>query len=204
MNAEPKIGRPRAFDKEAAVDAAMRVFWEKGYEGATLSELEDAMGIHRSSMFAAFGNKEALYKLALERYASGPMSFVSLALQQVTLKGVFESLIYGTADFLSCPENPRGCLAIQGALACGTEAKAIQATMIEWRKSVEAALKRRIQQAQKTGEALADVNASDLARYISATLAGLAIQAANGALRSEELKRVAELALGFVGGRKLW
>jgi AcrR family transcriptional regulator len=65
---ESKMGRPREFDTTAALDAAMRVFWEKGYEGATLTDLTNAMRINRSSMWAAFGNKEELFKQAFGRY----------------------------------------------------------------------------------------------------------------------------------------
>ena len=67
-----KMGRPREFDVDAAVEAAMRVFWEKGYDGATLSDLTSAMGINRSSMYTIFGDKEALFRKAIDRYADGP------------------------------------------------------------------------------------------------------------------------------------
>src|SRR5579864_7912043 len=75
-----RMGRPRGFDEDAALEAAMRVFWEKSYEGATMSDLTEAMGINRSSMYAAFGDKERLFRRAIERYRNGPMTFIKEAL----------------------------------------------------------------------------------------------------------------------------
>src|ERR1700719_467466 len=109
----PKMGRPRGFDTEAALDAAMRVVWEKGYEGATLADLTDAMRINRSSMWAAVGNKETLFKNAFERYANTYQGFMREALAKPTLRQMIESTLRGTVDFLSTPGNPKGCLSIQ-------------------------------------------------------------------------------------------
>src|SRR6202044_3778124 len=109
----PKMGRPRGFDTTAALDAAMRVFWEKGYEGATLTDLTEAMRINRSSMWAAFGNKEELFKKAFERYMTTYQGFMREALGKPTMRQVIESCLRGTVDFLSTPGNPKGCLSIQ-------------------------------------------------------------------------------------------
>src|SRR5687768_2471443 len=83
-------GRPRAFDEQAALEAALGVFWRKGYEGASLSDLTEAMGINRPSLYAAFGNKEALFRRVLERYAQGPACYVREAAEAPTARGVFE------------------------------------------------------------------------------------------------------------------
>src|SRR5271155_1869375 len=109
---DTRMGRPRGFDEEAALDAAMRVFWEKSYEGATLTDLTEAMGINRSSMYAAFGDKEALFKLSIARYREGPMTYLREALAKPTVHAVVEALLYGTVEFLATPGNPRGCLSI--------------------------------------------------------------------------------------------
>ena len=79
---ESKMGRPRGFDENAALEAAMRVFWEKSYEGATLSDLTSAMGINRSSMYAAFGDKASLFQRAVERYGEGPARYIRDALER--------------------------------------------------------------------------------------------------------------------------
>jgi AcrR family transcriptional regulator len=194
MAVDVKMGRPREFDEDTALEAAMRVFWEKSYEGATIADLTEAMGINRSSMYAAFGDKEAIFRRVMERYRARRMTYIRQALAQPSLREVVAGLIYGTAEFLSSPDNPRGCLLIQGALACGTDAEPVKLAMIDWRKSGQAALKKRLQQAQSEGELPAEIQPADFARYLSSVMAGLGIQAANGATRAE-LRRVAAIAL---------
>src|ERR1700746_3749669 len=191
---EVRMGRPRGFDEDAALEAAMRVFWEKRYEGATIADLTEAMGINRSSIYAAFGDKESVFHRVMERYREARMTYIRQALAQRSLREVVAGLIHGTAEFLSTPGNPRGCLSIQGALACGTDAEPVKQAIIDWRKGGEAALKKRLQQAQSEDELPAGIQPADFARYLSSVTAGLAVQAANGATRAE-LRRVAEIAL---------
>ncbi len=189
-----RMGRPRKFDEDAALEAAMRVFWEKSYEGATIADLTEAMGINRSSMYAAFGNKESIFRRVMERYRAGRMTYIRQALAQPSLRKVVAGLIYGSAEFLSTPDNPRGCLLIQGALACGTDAEPVKQAMIDWRKGGQAVLKKRLQQAQSEGELPREIRPADFARYLSSVMAGLGVQAANGATRTD-LRRVAEISL---------
>ena len=191
---EVRMGRPRGFDEDAALEAAMQVFWEKSYEGATVADLIEAMGINRSSMYAAFGDKESIFRRVMERYRADRMTYIRQALAQPSLRQVVAGLIHGTAEFLSRPDNPRGCLSIQGALACGTDAEQVKLAMIDWRKSGEAALRKRLQQAQVEGELPAAIQPADFARYLSSVIAGLGVQAANRATRAE-LRRVGEVAL---------
>src|SRR5687767_7385115 len=137
-------GRPRGFDEKKALDAALDVFWRKGYEGASLSDLTDAMGINRPSLYAAFGNKEALFRRVLEHYAEGPAGYVPKALEARTARAVFERLLSGAIDLVTCPDNPRGCLAVQGALACGDEAAAARKDVAALRATGETLLRRRL------------------------------------------------------------
>jgi AcrR family transcriptional regulator len=189
-----RTGRPRAFDEGKALDAAMRVFWAKSYEGATMSDLTQAMGINRSSMYAAFGDKESLYKLAMARYREVPMTYIRRALKKPTLRVVLESLLRGTVGFLSTPGNPRGCLSVQGALACGTTAEPVKEVAIDWRLQGEAAIRKRLRRAQREGDWIGHLDAADLARFVSSVMAGIAVQAANGASKPE-MNRVADIAL---------
>src|SRR5215471_8626171 len=94
-------GRPREFDTEKALDAALQVFWRKGYEGATLPDLTEAMGINRPSLYAAFGSKEELFRKALDRYAEGPAAYIRAALDEPTARAVAERLLSGTIDLLT-------------------------------------------------------------------------------------------------------
>src|SRR5438067_13350951 len=104
------VGRPRAFDADEALDQALTVFWRKGYEGTSLPDLTRVMGINRPSLYAAFGNKEALFRRALDRYAEGPAAYVREALNEPTAWGAAERLLHGAIDLLTDPRHPRGCL----------------------------------------------------------------------------------------------
>src|SRR2546422_7441457 len=110
MELKRSAGRPRSFDTDEALDRALRVFWRKGYEGASLPDLTKAMRINRPSLYAAFGNKEALFRKALARYAEGPASYVREALEAPTARGVFEHLLSAGIDMVAGPRNPRGGL----------------------------------------------------------------------------------------------
>jgi AcrR family transcriptional regulator len=189
-----KMGRPRGFAEDAALEAAMRVFWEKSYEGATLSDLTEAMGINRSSLYASFGDKEALFRLAIARYAEGPAAYIKKALQEPTARAVVEALLHGALELLTDPSHPRGCLSVQGALACGSNAEPMKQVMIEWRKQGESELQKRLQRARAEGELAKDVNPGDIARYISTVLTGLGVQATNGSTRAE-MARVVDMVL---------
>jgi AcrR family transcriptional regulator len=172
----------------------MRVFWEKGYEGTSLDDLTKAMGINRSSLYAAFGDKEKLFRRVMERYEAGPMAFVPEAFQEPTARGVIEGLLRGTAKFLSDPTHPRGCLSLQGGLTCGAGAEGTKQAMIDWRRGGQARLEERLQLAQRQGDIGKDVKPRDLARYVVIVMNGLSIQAANGAT-PVELNRAVEMAL---------
>jgi AcrR family transcriptional regulator len=187
-------GRPREFDVEKALDRALRVFWRKGYEGASLADLTEAMGINRPSLYAAFGSKEGLFRRALDRYADGPAAYVRDALNEPTARAVAERLLNGAIDLLANPRNPRGCLAVQGALACGEEADCVRRDLIARRRAGEARLRERFERAVSEGDLPADVDCAAFARYLVTVIHGMAVQAAGGA-RREDLRRVAEWAL---------
>src|SRR5438067_10331176 len=121
-SAVPK-GRPREFDVDKALNRALQVFWRKGYEGASMPDLTRAMGINRPSLYAAFGNKQELFRKAVERYASGPAGYVREALELPTARQVVERLLFGAACGATDRKHPRGCLMVQGALTCGDAAR---------------------------------------------------------------------------------
>jgi AcrR family transcriptional regulator len=170
------------------------VFWRKGYEGASMSDLTRAMGINRPSLYAAFGNKEALFCRALDRYAEGPASYVKEALAEPTARAVAERVLHGSVDMLTGPQNPHGCLMVQGALACGEAAESVRQELVARRMTAEAAVRRRFERARADGDLPADADPGDLARYLLTVIRGMAVQATGGAGR-KELRRVAELAL---------
>jgi AcrR family transcriptional regulator len=187
-------GRPRKFDADAALDSALRVFWHRGYEGATLDDLTTAMGINRPSLYAAFGNKEQLFRKALDRYLAGPAGFIREALNEPTARAVAGRVLAGSVAALTDSRNPRGCLAVQGALACGEAAESIRQELAARRDSGLTALQRRFERAVQEGDLRADVDCGCLARYLMTVMQGMSVQAAGGASR-DDLSRVAELAM---------
>jgi len=187
-------GRPREFDLDEALDRALEVFWRKGYEGASLPDLTKAMKINRPSLYAAFGNKEALFRKAIDRYLEDHACHLREALEAQSSREVVERLLAGTIEVIASPRNPRGCFMVQGALACGDEAASVRREMAKRRTALQTALRDRFQRAISEGDLPRDRDASDLARYLAALTHGMAVQAAGGAT-CEELKRVAKLAL---------
>jgi AcrR family transcriptional regulator len=187
-------GRPRAFDTDKALDAALRVFWSKGYEGATLSDLTKAMGINRPSLYSAFGDKETLFRKVLDRYEEGPAAYVRAALNRPTARAAVEGLMLGAVEMSAGLGNPPGCLFVQGALACGDGAQAVRSDLTRRRHIGEKAVRERLKQAQTEGDLPRDANPGVLARYVVTVLQGIAVQAAGGASR-KELRQVIQTAL---------
>jgi len=179
---------------EKALDRALRVFWRKGYEGTSLSDLTKAMGINRPSLYAAFGDKEALFRKALDRYADGPAAYVREALKEPTARAIAERLLCDSADLLANPRNPQGCLLVQGALACGEAASPIRQELNSRRAAGEAAIRKRLERAKSDGDLPSCSDPADLARYLATVMHGMAVQAAGGASR-QELRRIVKTAL---------
>jgi len=188
--ANTRVGRPRAFDVDRALDRALQVFWKKGYEGASLSDLTKAMGINRPRLYAAFGDKEMLFRKALVRYVDGPGAYVREALEEPTARAVAERLMRGAVDLLTDPRNPPGCLMVQGALACGEAADPVRRELASRRAAGEVALRRRFKRAKAEGDLPPDSDPADLARYIATIIHGMAVQATGGASRAGLLRVV--------------
>jgi AcrR family transcriptional regulator len=188
------LGRPRTFDAEQALDRALNVFWRKGFEGTSLPDLTEAMGINRPSLYAAFGNKESLFRKAVDRYEQKHAGRIEQALGNPDIRIGIEKLLKGNINLFTDPQNPRGCFIVQGALACGEEADKLKAIMAKRRANFTAALRKRFVQAIRTGELDAGASADDLARYVAALSHGIAVQAAD-AVSKRELLRVVDVAI---------
>jgi AcrR family transcriptional regulator len=188
------IGRPRGFDADAALERAMIVFWEQGYEGASLTDLTAAMGITKTSMYAAFGNKEDLFRKALERYEEGPAAYVARALRQPTAREVATAFLAGSVAASTRPGCPAGCLGVQGSLAAGEAGRTARDTLTAWRDEGRAHLHDRFRRAVDEGDLPADADPALLARFVMTVANGIAVQAAGGA-GGDELRQVADVAL---------
>ena len=187
-------GRPREFCVDQALAAALGVFWAKGYDGASLADLTDAMGITKPSLYAAFGNKEALFHKALDLYEAEKLAYTREALKQPTARAVAEYYLRMAlaAQMSSC--DPKGCLGVISATACGAEADTIREHVMERRRSSQAALVARFQEAQAAGEFPPGLQPEDLTQFLYTLLQGMAVQAGSGATRAT-LERVVDTSL---------
>jgi len=188
------VGRPREFDTNQALDNALDVFWRNGYEGTSILELTEAMGINRPSLYAAFGNKEALFHKAIDRYMEMRACHLHSSLDEPTARAVVKKLWSGNIELISNSKNPRGCFLVQSALACGDAADSIRKEMVKRRAKCEKLLCQRFERAIEEGDLPAGSNAQQLAKYVSTVSYGIAVQAAGGASRNQ-LCEVADLAL---------
>jgi AcrR family transcriptional regulator len=188
------IGRPRAFDKDQALDQALHVFWEKGYEGTSIADLTAVMGINPPSLYAAFGNKEALFKKALERYEAKRDAFFAEAFAAPTAREAMTRLLEGTAELLSDKRTPQGCLMVQGALCGGDACESVKQDLASRRQAGEVLIRERLKRAKREDDLPEDADPAALASYVATVMQGMAVQAAGGAT-AKQLREIARLAL---------
>jgi AcrR family transcriptional regulator len=190
----PVKGRPREFCVEEALASALRVFWSRGYEGASMAELTAEMGITKPSLYAAFGNKEALFHKALDLYEREKLAYMRSALDAPTARGVAEKLLRGALEIQMSNCDPTGCLGVISMSACGIEAESIKADVVKRRASSEAALIARFERARAEGDLPETIEPVALVRYLTALLQGLSVQAGSGAT-CQELGQLVETSL---------
>jgi|SRR5882757_5678168 len=189
-----RTGRPREFDIDQSLDRAVQVFWRQGYEGTAISDLTEALGINRPSLYAAFGNKESLFRRALDRYAGRTARYVPESLEQPTARAVVEHLLRGAVGATTGRGTPRGCLTVQSALVCSPDHDPVRRKLASWRRAGEAATRARLVRAREEGDLPTGADPADLARWITTVIQGIAVQAASGASR-RQLHRVVEMTL---------
>ncbi|MBB5840647.1 TetR/AcrR family transcriptional regulator [Kribbella italica] len=194
MSSSRVMGRPRGFDTDEALERAMRVFWEQGYEGASLTDLTGAMGITKTSMYAAFGNKEQLFRKALDRYTEGPSAYAFRALEEPTARGVVEALLRGSARTTTEPKTFSGCLGVQGALASSEASRPAHDLLVDWRNDGVLRLEERFRRAVDEDDLPSGADPRQLARYVMTVAFGLAVQAAGG-LSHDQLDEIVDTTL---------
>jgi len=196
-------GRPREFDVDEALAAALRVFWTKGYDGASLSDLTDAMGITKPSLYAAFGNKEALFKKALDLYEQEKLAYVGEALAAPTSRAVAERLLRGALDMQTSDCEPRGGMRgmrVISSVSCSPEADSIRADLMERRQSSQRALCERMHRAKDEGDLPTGTDVDGLCAYLGAILQGMSVQAGSGATKAQ-LESLVETSLTMWPGK---
>jgi AcrR family transcriptional regulator len=186
-------GRPRSFDRETALEKAMRVFWENGYEGTSVSELTREMGIGAPSLYAAFGDKRSLFEEAVRVYGTTHGSGPARALiEEPTARGAVARLLREAADEFTDPGHPHGCLVIHAATNCTTPE--VEQAMREQRGASLAAIESRLRQGVSAGELPERTDTAALARFVGAVFQGMSQQSRDGASRAE-LEAVVDLAM---------
>jgi len=193
------MGRPREFDLDEALDTALQLFWRKGYEGTSLTDLTEAMGITRPSLYGAFGNKETLFRKALDRYHGEHLYVTADALREPTSRAVVAKLLTAFCDAVTEPGCPGGCLGLNTSLSCGDEAETIRREQIERHANLQRYLAVRLASAQAEGDLPADCCPIDLARYVMTVAQGIAVQAGSGTTRAELHRIVAILVQAWPG-----
>jgi AcrR family transcriptional regulator len=188
-------GRPLSFDREAALEKAMHVFWERGYDAASISDLTAAMGITPPSLYTAFGDKEHLFLEAVEFYGNGSGSFWRRALEEEpTARGAIERLLREAASELTQECHPLGCMMVMATTNCSVAAEHVQRALAQRRAVGVGNLQARIQRGIDEGELPADSDAAALANFYTTVYQGMSMQAKDGASRDSLMNSV-EMAM---------
>ena len=182
---ETRRGRPREFDTGEVLERAMRLFWRKGYAATSLSDLTEAMGMNRASLYGAFGNKESLFRRVLDRYVHGPFSYFRRSLEAPTAREVAEQLLQGGASLATSARYPSGCLWVRGSLSYGDGPPRMRLDMAARRRASLTELEKRFARAVEEGDLPAGTDPGAMARFLQAVHLGIAVQAANGATRAD-------------------
>ena len=190
----PHKGRPREFCTDQALAAALGVFWAKGYEGASLSELTEAMGISKPSLYAAFGNKESLFRKALDLYECEKLDYIGKALAEPTARAVAEHLLRGALENQTSSCDHRGCLGVISSMACGEEAESIREEVLARGAKAKCRLIERMERAKAEGDLPDHIDPESITAFLNAIVQGMAVQAGAGATRAE-LEKLIETSL---------
>lgn len=188
------MGRNREFDVDQALDAALCVFWRKGYEGASYTDLTQATGVERPALYSAFGNKEALFRQVLVRYYEQYLDFIPAALELPTSREVAEHILLSAAELNTRYPDRKGCLGVHGALVGSDDSEPIRLALINARAEGEALLRKRFERAKQEGDLPQTANCAALAAFVLTVLHGMAVQAKAGFSR-DTLETIVEQAL---------
>jgi AcrR family transcriptional regulator len=188
-------GRPRTFDRDAALQAAMKTFWKLGYEGASMAELTEAMGINSPSLYAAFGSKEELFQEAVQLYLeTEDRTTRSILDQEPTARAAIHATLRHSAGNLARPGFPHGCLLILGDSNASSANKSVRDYLCQRRKELQAGLQQRLRRGIADGDVPANADVEAMAAFYMTLMRGLSLRARDGASR-EALVRVVDSAM---------
>jgi AcrR family transcriptional regulator len=200
MTAHSGRGRPREFDPEEALAAALQIFWRRGYDGASMAELTEAMGITKPSLYACFGNKEGLFRKALDLYERDKLCYVRAALEEPTAKQVAERMLRGSLAIQCGSSDPKGCMGVISSVGGTAHAESIRDEILARRASSDRALVERFERAKAEGDLPAGVEPQALACYLSTVMQGMAVQAGAG-VPAERLQQLVDTTLAMWPGK---
>jgi len=188
-------GRPKCFDPEAALEKAMMLFWDRGYEGTSMDDLSAAMGISPSSIYATYGDKQRLFQAALDRYREGPGAYTAAILDKApSAYAAIEEVLMTAADELTRAGRPAGCMLANAVTHCAPQTEHLQQLIAERRFMSLGLIKQRFDRGILEGELPAGTDTCALARFFGTVLQGMTIQARDK-VAAAELKGVASAAL---------
>lgn len=179
-------GRPRSFDRDAALTRAMEMFWAKGYEGTQLSELMAAIGINPPSFYAAFGSKEAIFREAVDLYLStvGAGSMKALA-ETATIRDAIEAMLLASAEIAIASPSSGGCMISLGLVNCQSQNAELRDHMRGLRRTTALLIRERLEHGKAEGDLPPETETERLAIYFNTVLQGLSLQAQDGATRND-------------------
>jgi AcrR family transcriptional regulator len=180
-------GRPRTFDPDTALRQALDLFWERGYEGTSLSDLAEAMGIASASIYACFGSKADLFRQVMELYGTTSGGPPRRALSEhPTARAAIHAMLRATADQITCSDAPHYCMLILAAPTGAVENHAVREYLADIRRSQFTAIRDRLVRGVADGDlAMSDAGLDAIARYYTTVVQGLSVQARDGADRAE-------------------
>lgn len=200
MDTPVRRGRPRDFDREAALESAMETFWRLGYESASLTDLKAAMGINSPSLYAAFGNKETLFAEAVTFYLNkyGTYRERALTAASTAREGIAALFEQTLAQFYTSPSH-NGCLVVLAALCGSQDSLSVQGILNQERRRTAALFAHRLQRGQQEGDILQAANVQILAEYFTTVLFGLTIQVRDG-VTYDTLRQVVNMTMQTLNG----
>ncbi|SDM64445.1 TetR/AcrR family transcriptional regulator [Actinacidiphila guanduensis] len=181
-----RLGRPRAFDREAALHTAMLVFWERGYEATSTTELSAAIGINPPSLYAAFTNKENLFREAIGHYEATEAAVSRQAMNAAPdVRSAVAALLHGSVDQFTADGKPHGCMIVQAAANCTADHESVRDFALRCRARTKSVIKERLERAVAEGELAAEVDTERIAAFYTTFLNGVSVQARDGAPRAQ-------------------
>lgn len=196
-----RLGRPRSFDRDAALERAIEVFWRHGYEATSVSDLTAAMDINPPSLYAAFGDKEHLFLEAVERYQRRRGDTMRKVFSDApTARAAIEQFLAVAAAELACSTHPRGCMLELSAATCSADSAHVHSVLAESRAAARSFLKTRIDRAVREGELPRGTDTAALTDFYTTVLQGMSIQAREGATRKSLLATAATAMRAWPAG----